>query len=168
MQANFDCDPKSSPNSGQFLSFRLDNEVYGVDILRVQEIRGWESARSLPDAPDYVKGVLDLRGIIVPIVDLRIRFGKTEPVYESTTVVIIVAVNGECGQQLVGMVVDGVSDVLHARDSEIKPPPRLAGAINQRYVLGMVTVDHGMVVLIDIDRMLSGRELAELEDVAQS
>lgn len=165
MQTNAECDDKPAATSGQFLSFRLGEEAYGVDILRVQEIRGWESARPLPDAPDYVKGVLDLRGTIVPIIDLRIRFGRSEPEYQATTVVIIVAVNGECGQQLVGIVVDGVSDVLHARDSEIKPPPRIAGAIGQRYLLGMVSLDEGMVVLIDIDRMLSPTELADLENM---
>lgn len=152
--------------SGQYLSFYLGDEAYGVDILRVQEIRGWEVVRTLPDASDYVKGVLDLRGTIVPIIDLRIRFGNADPVYESTTVVIIVAIsNAQGGQQLVGIVVDGVSDVLDASSAEIKPAPKLAGAINQRYLNGMVSMERGMVVLIDIDKMLSEAELAELGEL---
>lgn len=154
--------------SGQYLSFRLGDETYGVDILRVQEIRGWESVRSLPDVPDYVKGVLDLRGTIVPIVDLRIRFGEDSPEYQPTTVVIIVAVKqGEGASQLVGIVVDGVSDVLDAGETEVKPPPRLAGSIGQRYVSGMISLSSGMVVLVDIDHMLSPGELAELEALAE-
>ena len=154
---------KQEQSSGQYLTFYLGDEAYGVDILRVQEIRGWEAVRALPDAPEYVKGVLDLRGIIVPIVDLRLRFGNTDPVYESTTVVIIVAVDHGDGTHLVGVVVDGVSDVLDAKDAEIKPPPRLAGSINKHYLQGMVSLDRGMVVLVDIDSMLDEADLAGLE-----
>ncbi len=161
MQANMQM--KQDQGSGQFLTFYLGEEAYGVDILKVQEIRGWESVRSLPDAPRYVKGVLDLRGIIVPIVDLRLRFGNPAPSYESTTVVIIVAVGQGDAAHLVGVVVDGVSDVLDADRAEIKPPPRLAGAISQPYLQGMVSLDHGMVILVDVDSMLSEQELAELE-----
>jgi len=163
-QANTGDSTVSSGN--QFLSFRLGDEAYGIDILRVQEIRGWESVRPLPDAPAHVKGVLDLRGIIVPIIDLRIRFGDPQPQYQATTVVIIVAVShADGGQQLMGMVVDGVSDVLQASDAEIKSPPRIAGGIKQSYLQGMVSLDRGMVVLIDIDKMLSQSELAELEEL---
>lgn len=151
----------------QFLSFYLGSEAYGIDILRVQEIRGWESVRTLPDAPKHVKGVLDLRGIIVPIIDLRIRFGTPEPEYQTTTVVIIVAVKSQQGQQLVGVVVDGVSDVLDASEAEIKSPPRIAGTVGQQYLQGMVSLERGMVVLVDIDKMLSDRELAELEVISE-
>jgi len=144
--------------SGQFLTFYLGEEAYGVDILRVQEIRGWEAVRSLPDAPQYVKGVLDLRGTIVPIVDLRMRFGNTDPNYESTTVVIIVSVGEGDTSHLVGVVVDGVSDVLDASEAEIKAPPKMGATIKQRYLRGMVSLDRGMVVLVDIDTMLSEGE----------
>ena len=105
---------------GQYLSFRVGADDYAVDILRVQEIRGWETVRPLPDAPEYVKGVLDLRGTIVPIIDLRVRFGNRDPEYRSTTVVIILAVSHGDGLHLVGVVVDGVSDVLDAGQTEIK------------------------------------------------
>lgn len=162
MQADVDTQQKAT--SGQFLTFYLGKEAYGVDILRVQEIRGWEAVRALPDAPKFVKGVLDLRGIIVPI-DLRLRFGIESPEYESTTVVIIVAVGQGEAAHLVGVVVDAVSDVLDASEAEIKPPPRIAGTISQRYLHGMVSLERGMVVLVDIDNMLSERELAELEQL---
>lgn len=165
MQAELNSDTGVSARSGQFLSFNLGNETYGVDILRVQEIRGWEAVRPLPEAPEHVKGVLDLRGTIVPIIDLRVRFGEPSPAYEATTVVIIVAVHQADEVQLVGMVVDGVSDVLDAANTEIKPPPRIAGAVNQRYLLGMISLERGMVVLVDIDKMLSQNELAELESL---
>lgn len=156
--------PEQTDMSGQFLSFSLGKETYGIEILRVQEIRGWESVRPLPDVPDYVKGVLDLRGTIVPIVDLRIRFGNPDPEYLPTTVMIIVAVrNGDDSHQLVGVVVDGVSDVLDAGETEVKPPPRLQGSISQKYVSGMISLPSAMVVLVDIDHMLSDAELAELE-----
>jgi purine-binding chemotaxis protein CheW len=161
MQANTQV--KQEQGSGQFLTFYLGAEAYGVDILRVQEIRGWESVRSLPDAPKHVKGVLDLRGIIVPIIDLRLRFGNPEPRYESTTVVIIVAVGEGDASHLVGIVVDGVSDVLDAAETEIKPPPKLAGSIGQHYLHGMVSMAQGMVILVDIDSMLGEGDLADLE-----
>lgn len=163
MHAEADTNSTAPAASGQYLSFYLGSEAYGVDILRVQEIRGWETVRPLPDAPQHVKGVLDLRGTIVPIIDLRMRFGNDSPQYESTTVVIIVAVSHGDGMHLVGVVVDGVSDVLDANDTEIKAPPRIAGAVSQRYLEGMVSLERGMVVLINIDKMLSEQELAGLE-----
>lgn len=146
---------------GQYLSFYLGGEAFGVDILRVQEIRGWEQVRPLPDSPEYVKGVLDLRGTIVPIVDLRMRFGVSEPVYEPTTVVIIVSVAMPGGDdQLVGMAVDGVSDVLDTSQVEVKPPPTSVAGIGRRYLIGMLSTDDGVVILVDADTILSDQELA--------
>jgi purine-binding chemotaxis protein CheW len=148
---------------GQFLSFTLGTDDYAVDILRVQEIRGWENVRALPDSPDYVKGVLDLRGTIVPIFDLRVRFGDPSPSYSATTVVIVVSVNLEDGRHnLVGAVVDGVSDVLDIERSERKAPPSIGSRINQRYLDGMVTLPRGMVILLDIDRLFDQQELSDV------
>ncbi len=150
----------SNPREGQYLTFFLGGEAFGVDILKVQEIRGWEPVRPLPDSPAHIKGVLDLRGTIVPIIDLRMRFGKADPVYEPTTVVIIVSVAMPDGDsQLIGMVVDGVSDVLDTADVDIKPPPNSISGINKRYLIGMLSLDDGMVVLVDVDRILGEREL---------
>jgi purine-binding chemotaxis protein CheW len=152
---------------GQYLSFRLGAEDYAVDILRVQEIRGWEKVRSLPDSEDYVKGVLDLRGTIVPIIDLRVRFGESDPAYSATTVVIVMAVDlGESQQQLVGAVVDGVSDVLDIDRSDMKPPPNIGGTVSRRYLEGMVSLPRGMVILLDLDKLFDPNELAGLRDLA--
>jgi purine-binding chemotaxis protein CheW len=152
---------------GQYLTFRLGADDYAVDILRVQEIRGWEKVRSLPDSEAHVKGVLDLRGTIVPIVDLRIRFGETEPEYSATTVVIVMAIDlGESQQHLVGAVVDGVSDVLDIDRTELKPPPNIGGTVSRRYLEGMVSLPRGMVILLDLDRLFNPDELSTLRDLA--
>ena len=148
---------------GQYLTFFLGGEAFGVDILRVQEIRGWEPVRPIPDAPAQVKGVLDLRGTIVPIIDLRMRFGNAEPEYEPTTVVIIVSVQaGDGDPQLVGMVVDGVSDVLDTANHAIKPPPLSVGGIGRSYLVGMVSLDEGMVVLVDVDGILGDQGIGDI------
>lgn len=141
---------------GQYLTFYLGGKAFGVDILKVQEIRGWEPVRELPDSPPYLKGVLDLRGTIVPIVDLRSRFGDAEPVYEPTTVVIIVSVeNADQGRQLIGMVVDGVSDVLDTARVEVKDPPPSAAGVGSQYLIGMVSLKDEMVVLVNVDAILA-------------
>jgi purine-binding chemotaxis protein CheW len=148
---------------GQYLSFHLGLDDYAVDILRVQEIRGWENVRALPEAQGYVKGVLDLRGTIVPIIDLRIRFGSSEPDYAPTTVVIVLSVVDADGRsQLVGAVVDGVSDVLKVDAVDLKPPPEFGGAVSRRYLDGMVSLERGIVILLDIDRLFDVRELDQL------
>jgi purine-binding chemotaxis protein CheW len=155
----------TAPRGGQYLSFRLGQDDYAVDILRVQEIRGWENVRSLPDAQGYVKGVLDLRGTIVPIIDLRIRFATGEPEYAPTTVVIVLSMVGSDGRShLVGAVVDGVSDVLNVDAGDLKAPPEFGGAVSRRYLDGMVSLERGMVILLDIDRLFDARELDQLTD----
>jgi purine-binding chemotaxis protein CheW len=110
---------------GQFLSFTLGEEVYGIDVLKVQEIRGWEEVRPLPDTPDYVKGVLDLRGSIVPIIDMRLRFNLSDAEYTATTVTIILNVDTQEKSHMIGIVVDGVSDVLDVQKQEVREAPSL-------------------------------------------
>ena len=152
--------------SGQYLSFNLGGEDYGVDILRVQEIRGWEELRPLPDTPEYVKGVLDLRGTIVPIIDLRIRMNMTNVEYHPTTVIIVLSVQKEDGEnQLVGAVVDAVSDVLDVSDKEIRKAPEIGSKINDRYMRGMVSRDERMVVLLDVDLLFKANELGLLDNL---
>ena len=147
-------------SSGQYLSFRLGNEDYAVDILRVQEIRGWEAVRALPDSRDYVKGVLDLRGSILPIIDLRMRFGAANPDYTATTVVIVVAVYSASGQKhQVGAVVDEVSDVLDIPATELKPAPQIGGTVSHRYLDGMASLPRGVVILLNLDRLFDTDEL---------
>lgn len=151
---------------GQFLSFTLDKDDYAVDILRVQEIRGWQDLRPLPDTPDYVKGVLDLRGTIVPIIDLRIRMNMQNVEYHPTTVIIVLSVMDEdSGEHLIGAVVDAVSDVLDVEDKEIKEAPSIATKINDRYIRGMVSRDKGMVILLDVDLLFKANELGLLENL---
>ena len=158
-----DANPSDGDRTGQYLSFRLGGDDYAVDILRVQEIRGWENVRALPDSRDHVKGVLDLRGTIVPIIDLRIRFGQAEPDYVATTVVIVMSVQTSSEEtHLVGAVVDGVSDVLDIDGADLKPPPKIGGAISRRYMNGMVSLPRGMVILLDLDNLFDPAELDEL------
>lgn len=147
----------------QYLSFRVGADDYAVDILRVQEIRGWEKVRALPDSHDFVKGVLDMRGIIVPIIDLRIRFGDPQPQYSATTVVIVVSVDkGEGHTQLVGAIVDSVSDVLDIDATSLKEPPEIGGAVGRQYLDGMVSLERGMVVLLNLDRLFGPVDLDDL------
>ena len=154
--------------TGQYLSFTLGGDDYGIDILRVREIRGWEQVRRLPDAPGYVKGVLDLRGTIVPIIDLRMRFMQEAPEYKPTTVVIVMAIRDPDSQvHLVGAVVDGVSDVLDINTSQIKPGPSIGATISRQYLKGMVSLERGMVILLDIDHLFDARELTRLSEIAE-
>ncbi len=153
--------------SGQYLSFTLGGEDYGVDILRVQEIRGWEELRPLPDTPEYVKGVLDLRGTIVPIIDLRIRLKMVKVEYHPTTVIIVLSVKdeGEGKSHLVGAVVDAVSDVLNIDFRDVKDAPSIACRINDRYINGMVTHQERMVVLLDVDQLFKRDELGLMPEL---
>lgn len=167
MQANSTAgaDGNVAGNDGQYLSFTLGGEDYGLDILKVQEIRGWEAVRPLPDTPDYIKGVLDMRGIIVPIVDLRLRFDVGRAEYTPTTVIIVATTQHEGREQVMGMVVDGVSDVLDASEDKIRPAPNLGSKISTRFIRGVVTRDSRMVILLDVDRLLDPEELSLLENL---
>lgn len=148
---------------GQYLSFTLGDEVYGIDVLKVQEIRGWEQVRPLPDTPDYVKGVLDLRGAIVPIIDMRLRFNLSGVEYTATTVTIILNVDTQDKSRMIGIVVDGVSDVLDIQEQAVKAAPSLGGKIDTRYILGMVSQDDHVVLLLDADNLLDPDELLSLD-----
>ena len=149
----------------EFLTFTLGLEDYGLDILKVKEIRGWEKIRELHNTPDFIKGVLDLRGNIVHIVDLRIRFNLSEADYSPTTVIIVLTISDN-DDQMMGIVVDAVSDVLAVTRDEIKKAPSLGSKINTDYVMGMVTKEDHMVMLVDSERLLDSEEfesLAEME-----
>jgi purine-binding chemotaxis protein CheW len=150
---------------GQFLSFNFGNEDYGVDILRVQEIKGWEEVRELPDTPEYVKGVLDLRGIIVPIIDLRTRFYHKNVTYTPTTVIIVLTVHKIDKHYVIGVVVDGVSDVIDIKSSEVKKAPDLGVHINTRYITGVYTKENKMIVLLDIDKLLNPDDVNLINEV---
>jgi purine-binding chemotaxis protein CheW len=157
----------SGSGSHQVLTFVLGNETYGVDILRVQEIRGWSAVTKIPHAPAHVLGVLNLRGSIVPIVDLRMRFALERAEYTAVTVIIVMSVNTPAGRRDFGVVVDGVSDVVDVNSAEVKPAPELGSRGATDYIRGLVSVAERMVVLLDIDRLI-GRDLALSAGVGES
>ncbi len=147
--------------SGQVLTFVLGEETYGVDILRVQEIRGWSAVTKIPQAPPHVLGVLNLRGSIVPIVDLRMRFELDRAEYTAITVIIVMSVVTPSGRRDFGVVVDGVSDVVDVDSAQVRPAPELGSRSATDYILGLVSVAERMVVLLDIDRLI-GRDLTTM------
>jgi len=150
----------------QFLSFTLGDEDYGVNILRVQEIRGWEEVREIPKTPDYIKGVLNLRSMVVPIIDLRIRFGFEKVEYKTTTVIMVLSVEKEDGSHVMGVVVDAVSDVLNIDPDNIKDAPNFGAKVNTKFMNGMVMVDERMVILLNVDKLLEQDELTAIENMS--
>ena len=147
-------------NAGnEYLAFKLGDEEYGIDILKVQEIRGYENVTRIANAPEFIKGVINLRGIIVPIVDMRIKFNLGEPSYDQFTVVIILSIAG----RVMGMVVDSVSDVTTLQPDQIRPAPQMGSALNTDYLVGLGTVEERMLILIDIERLMSSAEMGLLQ-----
>ncbi|HEX4870998.1 MAG TPA: chemotaxis protein CheW [Nevskiaceae bacterium] len=143
----------------EFLTFTLGAEEYGVDILKVQEIRGYDTVTRIPDAPDFIKGVINLRGTIVPVVDMRLKFQLGRADYNEFTVMIILNI----ARRVVGMVVDGVSDVLQLNPEQIRPAPEFGGAITTRFITGIGTLDNRMLILVDIERLMSSADLALID-----
>lgn len=148
--------------SREFLVFSLGSEEYAIDILKVQEIRGYENVTRIANTPDFIKGVTNLRGVIVPIVDLRIKFHLDSVEYGSQTVVIVVNV----ANRVVGVVVDGVSDVLSLSQDQIKPAPEFSLSLSSDYLNGLASVGDRMLVLVDIEKLLTSEELALVEHAA--
>lgn len=147
----------------EFLSFTLGQEEYGISIQKVQELRGYDTVTRIANVPEFIKGVVNLRGIIVPIIDMRIKFKLGAPTYDQLTVVIVLNVN----ERIVGMVVDSVSDVTTLTPEQIKPAPEMGSIVANDYLLGLGTVDERMLILIDIDRLMSSPEMG-LSDQASS
>lgn len=145
--------------SNEFLTFTLGKEEYGLDILKVQEIRGYDAVTAIANSPAFIKGVINLRGIIVPIVDMRIKFNLGRVEYNEYTVVIILNV----ANRVVGMVVDGVSDVITLTSEQIKPAPEFGSAFDTKYLTGLGTVDDRMLILVDIEKLMGSRDM-ELMD----
>jgi purine-binding chemotaxis protein CheW len=137
----------------QYLTFLLGEEEYGVEILRVQEIKGWEHVTHIPNTPEYLCGVLNLRGTIVPVIDLRLRFEMPKRAYTPTTVVVVLNV-GEGIQRTVGVVVDGVSDAHNILPEEIKPSPDFGTNVSTDFIKGLVSIGNGMMMILNIDRLL--------------
>ncbi len=143
-----------STNSRQYLTFVLAGEEYGVDILKVREIRSWETPTLLPNTADYILGVINLRGTVVPIVDLRRRFSLECREFGKTTVVVVVRVKVGDKERTVGLIVDAVSEVYSIRSESVRAAPDLGGAISTDYVTGLATVDEKMIILLDVDRLI--------------
>ncbi|HTO44194.1 MAG TPA: chemotaxis protein CheW [Burkholderiales bacterium] len=139
----------------EYLAFRLGDEVYAIDILKVQEIRVFEAVTKLPGAPDYIKGVINLRGLIAPVLDLRVKFGFKEAAYGPFTVVVVLYVH----DRLVAVVADAVIDVVALTEDEIKPPPEFATSVNVEYVMGLGASGDHMLILLDIEKLVSSQEL---------
>ncbi len=147
----------------EFLAFKLGQEEYGVDILRVQEIRSFEPPTRMVNAPEFILGVVNLRGVIVPIIDMRIRFGLDEVRYDDFTVVIVLTI----GRQVIGMVVDGVSDVITLTPEQLRPVPEFSGAINNSHVLAIGSVAERMLILLDIEKVMGRAEMGLIAQTVQ-
>jgi purine-binding chemotaxis protein CheW len=140
----------------EFLTFTLGHEEYGADILKVQEIRSYEAPTTIANAPAFLKGVVNLRGVIVPIVDMRIKFGLAEATYNQFTVVIILNV----AQRVVGMVVDSVSDVIELSGEQIREAPQFGATLDTEYITGLGTVGERMLILVDIEKLMTSQDMA--------
>ncbi len=148
----------------EFLIFTLGDEEYGIDILKVQEIRGYDQVTRIANTPAFIKGVTNLRGVIVPIIDLRVKFAQKNVVYNENTVVIVL--NFE--NRVVGIVVDGVSDVLSLTQEQIRPAPEFAVTLSTEYLTGLGSLGDRMLILVDIEKLLSSEEMELIESVAKA
>ncbi|MHB0927219.1 MAG: chemotaxis protein CheW [Gallionellaceae bacterium] len=146
-------------NSRELLTFTLGNEEYGIDILKVQEIRGYDAVTTIANSPEFIKGVINLRGIIVPIVDMRIKFKLGNITYNELTVVIILNV----ANRVVGIVVDGVSDVIALTAEQLKPAPEFSSSLDMQYIMGLGTVDERMIIVMDIEKLMTSRDMDLVE-----
>ncbi|MFH0342606.1 MAG: chemotaxis protein CheW [Chromatiales bacterium] len=140
--------------AGQYLTFVLAGTEYGVDILRVQEIKGWDTATEIPNTPEYIRGIINLRGTVVPIVDLRKRFHMEAVAYGNTTVVVVLKVRGAGGERTMGFVVDAVSDVYNITADQIKAVPNFGTSVSTEFVRGLAAVGDKMVILLEIDQLV--------------
>jgi purine-binding chemotaxis protein CheW len=161
-QTQIDVTMQTQANAEQYLTFVLAEEEYGVDILRVQGIRGWNAVTRIPNTPDYILGVINLRGMVVPIVDLRRCFKLPSTTFGPMTVVVVVKVLNKERERTIGLVVDAVSDVYNVVGEAMKPPPDFGGAISTDFVKGLATVNDKMIILLDIDFLINTAVLNEV------
>lgn len=150
------------PANNEYLTFTLGKEEYGIDILKVQEIRGYDTVTAIANTPAFIKGVINLRGIIVPIVDMRIKFNLGQVTYDHLTVVIILNI----AKRVVGMVVDGVSDVILLTPEQIKPAPQFSATMDTQYLKGLGAVEERMLILVDIEELMTSSDMELMDQVA--
>ena len=151
---------------GKYLTFTLDNEEYGIGILKIKEIIGMMPITTIPQTPDFVKGVINLRGKVIPVVDLRLRFGMASIAYTERTCIIVVEITSQSGTVQIGIVVDSVSEVLNIKGQEIEDTPTFGTTLNTDYILGMAKIEGAVKILLDINRVLNEEEVSMLEQAA--
>ncbi|MDP3618043.1 MAG: chemotaxis protein CheW [Rhodoferax sp.] len=152
----------SAARAPEYLAFTLGQEEYGIDIQKVQELRGYDAVTRIANAPAHIKGVVNLRGIIVPIIDMRIKFNLGTPTYDQFTVVIIL----NMANRVMGMVVDSVSDVITLKPEQIKPAPEMGAVLDTEYLIGLGTLEQRMLILVDIDKLMSSTDMGLMEKLA--
>ena len=148
-------------DSREYLTFALGEEEYGIDILNVQEIRGYDAVTKIANAPDFIKGVINMRGVIVPIIDMRLKFQLGTVEYNQFTVVIILNLSG----RVIGMVVDGVSDVVALREEQIRPAPEFGAVLDTAYIDGLATLEERMVIVVDIEKLMTSGEMGLVDQL---
>ncbi len=158
---------RADQRAGKYLVFHLGREEFGIQVLKVREIMGIQDITAVPQTPPYVKGVINLRGKVIPVVDLRLKFGLPELEYTQRTCIIVVQVQGESAQLMMGIVVDGVAEVLNLADADIEDTPTFGKEVSTSYLLGMAKIKGKVKILLDIDQVLTTRELEGLEAVIQ-
>jgi purine-binding chemotaxis protein CheW len=152
--------------AGKYLTFNLADEEYGIAILKVKEIIGMMPVTQVPRTPEFVKGVINLRGKVIPVTDLRLKFGLPEIDYTDRTCIIVIEINGQNGTILVGIVVDAVSEVLNVKPEEIEPSPTFGSKLNTSFILGLAKMEEGVKILLDIDEVLNTDAITVLQEVA--
>lgn len=153
--------------TGKYLTFTLADETYGIGILKVKEIIGMMSITSVPQTPDFVKGVINLRGKVIPVIDLRLKFSMDSIPYSERTCIIVVEIDGESGTILIGIVVDSVSEVVNITQEEIEDTPAFGSRLDTDYILGMAKMEGGVKILLNIDKVLSSVEISALEKTSK-
>jgi purine-binding chemotaxis protein CheW len=151
---------------GKYLTFTLGGEEYGIGILKIKEIIGMMHVTTMPQTPDFVKGVINLRGKVIPVMDLRLRFGMAAMDYTERTCIIVVEIEGSSGTIQVGIVVDSVSEVLNIKGDDIEETPAFGTKLNTDYILGMAKMEGGVKILLDIDKVLTSEELVIMSQAA--
>lgn len=151
---------------GKYLTFSMADEEYGIGILKIKEIIGMMPITTVPQTPEFVKGVINLRGKVIPVIDLRVRFGLKAIDYTERTCIIVVEIEGSSGTVQIGIVVDAVSEVLNINEDEVEDTPTFGTKLKTDYILGMAKMEGGVKILLDIDRVLSSQEIAVLEKAA--
>ncbi len=151
---------------GKYLTFTMADEEYGFSILKIKEIIGMMPVTTVPQTPDFVKGVINLRGKVIPVVDLRLRFGMERIDYTDRTCIIVVEISGQSGTVMIGIVVDAVSEVLNIKGEDIEDTPTFGTQLNTDYILGMAKLEGSVKILLDIDRVLNAQEIEMIDEVA--